>query len=77
MYPTLAKQKKITGYVYVRFVVDETGKLNQIEVVRPLTPDCDAEAVRLVKNSPDWIPGKLDGKNVKVYYTISVPFKPE
>ena len=75
MYPLSAKQKGIQGNVYVRFIVTETGKLDHIEVVRPLTPDCDAEAVRLVKNSPEWIPGKIDGKNVNVYYTISVPFK--
>jgi TonB family protein len=75
MYPLSAKQKGIQGNVYVRFIVTETGKLDHIEVVRPLTPDCDAEAVRLVKNSPEWTPGKLDGKNVNVYYTISVSFK--
>lgn len=74
-YPTSAKQKRIQGNVYVRFIVTETGKLAHIEVVRPLTPDCDKEAVRLLENSPEWIPGKLDGKDVNVYYTISVPFK--
>jgi len=75
VYPASAKQKDIQGEVYVRFVVLETGKLYKIEVVKPLTPDCDAEAMRLVKSFPDWIPGKSEDKNINVYYTISVPFK--
>ena len=77
VYPVSAKQRGIQGNVYVRFVVTKTGTLNRIEVVRPLTPDCDTEAIRFVKNFPTWIPGKLDGKSVDVYYTIALPFKPE
>ena len=77
VYPPSAKQKNIQGDVYVRFVVLETGKPDKMEVVRPLSADCDAEAMRIVKSLPNWIPGKLEGKNVNVYYTISVPFKLE
>jgi len=77
VYPASAKHKDIQGEVYVRFVVLDTGKLNKIEVVRSLTPDCDAEAMRIVKSFPEWIPGKSEGKNINVYYTISVPFKLE
>jgi len=77
VYPVSAKQRGIQGNVYVRFVVTKTGTLNRIEVVRPLTPDCDAEAIRFVKKFPTWIPGKLGDKSVDVYYTIALPFKPE
>jgi TonB family protein len=77
VYPPSAKQKNIQGDVYVRFVVLDTGKPDKMEVVRSLSPDCDAEAMRIVKSFPNWIPGKLEGKNVNVYYTISVPFKLE
>jgi len=77
VYPISAKQRGIQGNVYVRFVVTKTGTLDRIEVVRPLTPDCDAEAIRFVKNFPTWIPGKLGDKSVDVYYTIALPFKPE
>jgi TonB family protein len=75
VYPMSAKQKGIQGNVYVRFVVTKTGALDRVEVVRSLTPDCDTEAIRLVKSLPAWTPGKLDGKNVDVYYTIALPFK--
>jgi len=77
VYPISAKQRGIQGNVYVRFVVTKTGTLDRIEVVRPLTPDCDAEAIRFVKKFPAWIPGKLGDKSVDVYYTIALPFKPE
>ena len=42
---------------------------------RSLDPTCDKEAIRVVKSMPKWIPGKQNGNNVPVYFTLPVVFK--
>ena len=73
-YPDKAKRDLIQGQVFLSFVVEKDGRLDSIKVVRSLTPECDAEAVRLIKCSPKWKPGKMDGKRVKVQYYSTVKF---
>jgi TonB family protein len=65
----------IQGMVAVRFVVSETGKRSNYEIKRSLHPLFDEEVIRVIKSMPDWIPGKHEGKEVPVYYTIPVLFK--
>ncbi len=74
VYPPKALKKKITGNVYVKFVVHKNGKLTDIKVVKGIGYGCDEEAVKLVQGMPDWIPGKQGGVIVDVYYVLVVPF---
>ncbi len=74
-YPESAKKNEITGRVVAKFVVDASGKLRDIEIVKPLTPDCAAEVVRVLKTMPVWKPGMQDGKAVNVYFTLPVSFQ--
>jgi protein TonB len=67
--------KKISGTVLVRCTINETGKPENITVMSGIDPELDAEALRVVNMMPGWIPGKLQGKPVKVTYTIPVRFK--
>ncbi len=73
-YPDKAKRDLIQGKVFLSFVVERDGRLDDIKVVRSLTPECDAEAIRLIKSSPKWRPGRMDGKRVKVQYCCPVKF---
>jgi TonB family protein len=73
-YPADAKEQGIEGRVILRFVITETGKLDNIQVQRPLSPSCDREAVRIVEAMPVWSPGTLNGNPVRVYYTLPVVF---
>jgi TonB family protein len=73
-YPESAVKNGIQGRVVVRFVVDSTGKVTNVEVIRSLDPACDAEAIRVVEAMPDWIPGKQSGNPVSVYYTLPILF---
>jgi protein TonB len=50
------------------------GKRRDIEVLRSIYPTLDAEAKRVVKDMPDWIPGQQDGKPVAAYVTIPILF---
>ena len=76
-YPVIAQENGIQGKVILRFVVSKSGQVDKIEVVRSLDPACDKEAVRVVKTLQRWIPGKQNGVNVSVYYTLPIAFKLE
>ena len=74
-YPESAIKEKKEGKVFLRFVVTETGEIEKIQVVRSLQPDCDNEAIRVVKMLPKFIPGKYSGKPMSFWYTLPVTFK--
>lgn len=74
-YPSSAIKNKIQGKVIVQFTVDNEGQIRNITVVKPLSTDCDNEAIRIVKKFPKWIPGQQRGKNVAVKYTLPISFK--
>lgn len=74
-YPASAVEKKIQGRVTLRFVVNKTGNVENIEVIRGLNEACDAEAIRVIKLMPKWIPGVQKGENVSVYFTVPILFK--
>ncbi|MBO5780368.1 MAG: energy transducer TonB [Muribaculaceae bacterium] len=74
-YPTMAMENNIQGRVVVQFVVTKTGKIGEVKVVRSKDPDLDREAVRVVKSLPDFIPGKMNGQAVNVWFTLPVNFK--
>ncbi len=74
IYPTLAKKNKIQGRVFVTFVVDVDGSITNIKVLRDIGGGCGAEAVRVVKLMPKWIPGKQRGKPVRVQYNLPIQF---
>lgn len=74
-YPVVAAENGIQGRVVVRFVVGKDGKVSDVKVVKPLDPSLDKEAVRVVQKMPNWVPGKQNGRNVAVYYTLPVTFR--
>lgn len=74
-YPPNAYANHIEGRVVVQFVVTKTGAVGQVRVVRGVSPDLDAEAVRVVKLLPDFIPGTINGEPVSVWMTLPVVFK--
>jgi len=74
-YPKKALEKGICGKVLVQFVIDDKGKVTKVEVLKGVEKTLDKEAVRVIKSMPKWIPGKKNGKPVKVRYTIPLTFK--
>ena len=74
-YPANAAKNNIGGRVILQFVVEKDGHIGEVKVVRSIDPEIDAEAVRVVKSLPDFIPGRQDGEPVAVWYTIPVSFK--
>ena len=74
-YPPECKESCIQGRVIVTFVVERDGSISQAKVVKSLDPLLDAEALRVVKAMPKWIPGRQAGVTVAVKYTIPVTFR--
>ncbi len=74
-YPTMAAENNIQGRVVVKFVVQKDGKVGEVVVLRGTDPDLDKEAVRVVKTLPNFIPGKMNGQAVSVWYTLPINFK--
>lgn len=75
LYPKLAKENGIEGRVIVRFIVQKSGYIDKIEIIRKLGWGCDEEVLRMVQLMPKWSPGKVNGKPVAVYFTLPVTFK--
>ncbi len=74
-YPAEAMATNIQGRVVVRFVVTEKGKIASPEVIKSVSPELDAEAIRVLQTLSDFNPGTIDGKPVSVYYTLPITFK--
>lgn len=64
--------KGLSGKIYVTFVVEKDGSLNEITVIRELGYGTGAEAVRILKACPKWKPGKLNGQPVRVRYSLPI-----
>ncbi len=74
-YPVSAKEKKVEGKVILNICVNTSGVVDEVTVLKGVDPELDAEAVRVVKMLPQWKPGKLEGKPVKVRYPLTVSYK--
>ena len=74
-YPKEAQDKGIQGRVIVQFIVKKDGSIIEPEVVKPVDPLLDAEAVRVVNAMPKWNPGKQRGQAVNVRFTLPVMFR--
>ena len=74
-YPEAAMKNNIQGRVVLQFVIKADGSIGEVKVLRSKGPELDAEAIRVIKSLPKFIPGKVAGKPVNVWYTIPVSFK--
>lgn len=76
-YPERAVEAGLEGKCYLQFVVRKSGEITDIKVKKGVAdcPECDKEAIRVVKLMPKWKPGKNNGKAVDSYYTMPLTFK--
>lgn len=76
-YPAEAVRDGVQGKVMVDFVIEKDGKISDVRVVKGVSDELDAEAVRVVSASPKWKPGRVNGNRVRASLTIPVEFKLE
>ena len=74
-YPAEAQRLNLSGTVYVRFVVDEVGRIRDAAVVKGCGHGLDEEALRLVRLMPWWTPGRERGRPVWVQRTLPISFR--
>ena len=74
-YPPIAAENGIDGRVYCHFVVNADGSVVDVEVTRPLDPNLDKEAVRVLRLLPKFQPGEQRGKPVRVKFSVPVRFQ--
>lgn len=76
IYPQEARDANIQGKCFVTFVVDSNGKIKDARVQKSSGNEAlDKESVRVVESMPRWTPGKQNGKNVAVQYTLPIMFR--
>ncbi|WP_442589855.1 M56 family metallopeptidase [Pedobacter sp. AW31-3R] len=73
-YPEQAFKNNVQGKVFLSYIIEKDGKLSNIKVERAAGSGLDEEAVRVMKASPNWIPGSSKGKYVRVKYNIPISF---
>ena len=74
VYPPVAAENGVQGKVLVQFVVEKDGSVGQVKILRSVEINLDYEAIRLCKRMPKFEPGKLNGKPVRVLYTLPINF---
>ncbi|MBN2611386.1 MAG: energy transducer TonB [Bacteroidales bacterium] len=76
VYPKEAQDNKISGRVYINFVVDTDGSVTDVKVIRGVHPVLDKAALDLIKSSPKWEKaGKQRGQSVRVAFTFPITFE--
>lgn len=76
-YPKEAAEKQIGGKVFVRFMVDQEGNVTDVTIYKGVSPEMDAEAIRIVKLMPKWKPGAVNGRSVSIIMTLPIVFTPK
>lgn len=72
-YPAVARDKSITGNVVTTFTVEADGRVSNPAVTTGLSPECDAEALRVLSQMPAWKPATRKGQPVAVQVRLPVP----
>lgn len=74
-YPAVDLRNQVEGRVFASFTVDENGDISDVKIVKGLSSTIDAETIRSIKALPKFIPGKQNGRSVKVSFTVPVTYK--
>ncbi|GAB3020572.1 energy transducer TonB [Spirosoma pulveris] len=75
-YPAAAAQAKAKGFVLVSYLIDTTGNVTAIKLLKDIGYGCDEEALRVVSQMPRWKPAWQSGKAISVKYNLPVRFPP-
>lgn len=74
-YPESAVRNGISGRVIAEFVVDSNGKVKDVQIVKGLDDEIDANVIKVISASPKWKPAKIGGREVSVRISIPIEFK--
>ncbi len=72
--PQVLEGQEIKGRVFIRFVVRKDGRIDKVHLVKGPNDDCNAEAIRVIKMMPNWLPASDKGDNVSAYHVLPISF---
>ena len=75
VYPTIAQEQGIQGRVSIKFVIEKDGSIGETKVEKSLSPECDKAAISAIKKLKKFVPGKQNGKPVRVWYRLPIRFR--
>ncbi len=75
IYPKDAQINKVSGRVFVKFIVEKNGAISNITIVKGIGSGCDEETKRVIKSMSKWLPAQQNGKIVRSYYTMPVNYQ--
>jgi len=73
-FPRIGLERGERGTVWVQFIVNKQGEVQDVEILRGIGHYCDKEALRVVQEMPDWCPGEQFGNPVSVRYRLPIKF---
>jgi len=73
-YPYEAQEKTIQGKVYISFIIEKDGSVSNVKLMKGIEESCDEEAMRVIRKSPKWKPGRQNAQNVRVRYNMPISF---
>ena len=76
-YPEAAMRNGVQGRVMVDFIIEKDGSVTDVKVLKGVSDELDAEAVKVVAASPKWKPGRVNGNKVRTSMSIPVEFRLE
>ncbi len=74
-YPQSAIENRIQGRVYIEFYIESDGKISDAKVKRGVSEELNAEALRILKSMPNWIPGTINGEKSRMKFTLPINFQ--
>ena len=74
VYPSTDIEIGTQGRVTLRFVVEKNGEISNVSILQSLSPDCDKAAIKVVRDMPNWKPGKNGGRAVRQWCTLPINF---
>lgn len=73
-YPDMARENEIQGTVYASFIIEKSGRVNDVKIIRGIGGGCDEETWRFLKKMPAWKPGMQNGKLVRCSMFLPIKF---
>lgn len=73
-YPDMARENEIHGTVYASFIIEKSGRVNDVKIIRGIGGGCDEETWRFLKNMPAWKSGMQNGKPVRCSMVLPIKF---
>ncbi len=74
VYPQTALDNGVEGVVHVGFMVGADGSIKGAKILRPIDPDLESEAIRIVNAMPAWTPADKDGKPIEAPAQVAITF---